>query len=100
MTTRGSCCTAAKFIPSWKEPVLRAPSPTSTSPARGLLDEEFDRRLLCQGRRIRVAIVLGDDDEGQLLHRGEVHSFVEGAGAQGPVADVDQSRPRPSRRGI
>ena len=60
---------------------------------RGLVHQVRDGGLLPGGGRVGVAVVLADDDERQPLHRGEVHAFVEGAGAHGAVADVDQAHP-------
>src|SRR6266704_3584942 len=55
-----------------------------------LLREVLHRELFFRGRRVGPAVVLRDHDERDLLHRGEVQAFVEGAGRGGTVADIDQ----------
>ena len=42
---------------------------------------------LAIGVEYGVLVVLGDDDQRQLLHRGEVQPLVKGAGAGRAVAD-------------
>ena len=64
---------------------------------RGALVDARDRHLLGDRRRVRELVVLGDDDERDLLDGGEVQPFVERAGAGRAVADPghgDESRPR------
>src|SRR5262249_17116722 len=56
-----------------------------------LVDELFRRRLFARRRRVRVAVVLDDDDERTLLNSGEVDAFVERAGGRRAVADEHEA---------
>src|SRR2546422_9088144 len=62
--------------------------------ALGLLRQVLHRELFFRRRRIGPAVVLRDHDERDPLHRGEVETFVEGAGRGGAVADINQPYPR------
>ena len=51
------------------------------------------RGRVAEGRRERVLVVLADEDEGQLPHRGEVERFVEDALVRGAVAEEGDRDP-------
>ena len=56
-----------------------------------LVDEKLCRGLLMRRRRVGVAVVLNDDNEGAPLDRGEIDALVKRTGAGGAVADIHQT---------
>src|SRR5690242_7229186 len=56
--------------------------------ARGFLGEVAYGGLHIRGRRVRVLVVLSDDDQREALHRREVYALKKCSGAGPTIADV------------
>src|SRR6185369_16780156 len=54
---------------------------------RSFLSQVFYCGLHTGRRRVGVAVVLGDDNQRQSLHGGEIESFMESARAHTAIAD-------------
>ena len=60
--------------------------------AGGALPElDVAGKLLGDGRRVGVAIVFDNEDDGQGEHRGEIERLVDVAGAGGAVAEEGEA---------
>src|SRR5450432_2875301 len=74
-----------------REHIVAVGAHTRNAVRHRLVLELLHRALLRVRRRVGVAVVFDDDDEGTALHCGEVDPLVERARRCRPIADVDHA---------